>query len=227
MTCLTIVQKACDKMQGVARPTAVASSSDPGVQQLLELLNEAGKELARDHDWSSLVTARTFSGVATQAQTGEPPAAFDRFVSGGQIFDTSTKRPLVGSIDQNRFNWLTIQTIGGSDRYWTMIGGVLNITPVPAITDQFKYVYVSKNWVNGTADAFTADADTTLLDEELLKLALVSRWKQVKTLDYGEDMKTFEREKERLIARDKGPRTVSFSRIYDNLPDGFWPDHIG
>ncbi len=226
MTCLTICQDACDQIQGIARPTTVASSSDPGVQQLLRLLNMAGKALARDHDWSALVTVRTFTGVAAQAQTGEPPTAFDRFVAGGQIFDTSTKRPLAGSIDQNRFNWLTVQTLGGSDRYWALIGGVLNITPAPTTSDSFKYAYVSKNWAN-SADEFTADADTTLLSEELLTLALIYRWKHAKGFEYAEDMVNYEREKERLIARDKGPRSALTARIFDSLPDGFWPDTIG
>ena len=76
---------------------------------MLRLLNQAGRSLARDHDWSSIVVVRNFTGLPQQAQTGEPPAAFDRFVSGGQIFDVDRKLPLSGSIDQSRFQWLTVR----------------------------------------------------------------------------------------------------------------------
>jgi hypothetical protein len=226
VSCLTVVQEACDQLQGITRPTSVVSSSDPGVQQMLRLLNQAGRSLARDHDWSSIVVVRNFTGLAQQAQTGEPPAAFDRFVSGGQIFDVDRKLPLSGSIDQSRFQWLTLQIMGGIDRYWAIIDGVINITPAPTGTETYRYSYVSKNWCAG-GDKFTADTDTSELNEELLTLSLIWRWNRAKGLDYAEDMRNFELEKERMIARDKGPRSINTAHIFDTLPGSFWPDHIG
>jgi len=56
-------------------------------------------------------------------------------------------------------------------------------------------------WVNGS--------DVALLSEDLLVLDLIWRFKQNKGLDYAEDMGTFEREKEKVMARDRGPSIVS------------------
>jgi hypothetical protein len=47
------------------------------------------------------------------------------------------------------------------------------------------------------------------MPERLLKLSAIWRWKQAKGLSYEEDMATFEREKIRQIARDRGPRMIT------------------
>lgn len=235
MSLLSIVQDACDQIQGISRPTEVAESTDPGIQQMLRLLNLGGKAIARDHDWNALVKYRTFTALAAQAQTGEPPTAFDRFVSEGQIFNTSTDRPLIGANSQNYFNQITLLNLGGIDFYWTLIAGVINITPTPTTSNSFKYAYVSKNWVRPTGNSddtndkasFTVDTDSSLLNEELHTLDLVWRWKHAKGLEYAEDQSTFEREKQRMIARDRAPHMVSTARIYENLPDTQWPYTIG
>lgn len=78
---------------------------------------------------------------------------------------------------------------------------------------------------SGLQTSFQADADTALLDEELLKLSLRWRFQQAKGLDYAESMATFERQKERLMARDGAataltlsPQPIDPNRI--NIPDG-------
>lgn len=235
MSLLQIVKDACDQIQGLSRPSEVAASTVHGIQQMLRLLNLGGRAIARDHDWNALIKYRTFTGIAAQAQTGEPPAAFDRFVSQGQIFNTDTDRPLIGANSQNYFNQITLLQLGGIDFYWVMINGVINITPTPAITNSFKYAYVSKNWVrpDGNSDdtndiaGFASDTDASLLNEELHTLDLVWRWKHAKGLEYAEDQQTFEREKQRMIARDRAPHMVSTAKIFENLPDTHWPYTIG
>lgn len=235
MSLLTIVQDACDQIQGISRPTEVVASSDAGLQQMLRLLNMGGRILARDHDWNALVKVRTFTGIAAQAQTGEPPTAFDRFVGEGRIYNVDTDRPLIGTQSQDKFNNLTLLDLGGVDFYWTLIAGVVNITPAPAVTNSFKYPYISKNWVrpSGNSDdtndkaVFNVDTDTSLLNEELHTMDLVWRWKHAKGLEYAEDMQTFEREKSRLMARDRAPHVVRTARTWEDLPTNIWPYEIG
>jgi hypothetical protein len=235
MSLISIVQDACDQIQGLSRPTEVAGSTDPGIQQMARLLNLGGRVLARDHDWGALVKIRTFTGVAAQAQTGEPPAAFDRFVSQGQVFNTATDRPLIGAKSQNYFNHLTLLDLGGTDFYWTLIAGVINITPTPTTSNSFKYAYVSKYWVrpDGNSDdandtaAFANDTDASLLNEELHTLDLVWRWKHAKGLDYAEDQQSFEREKQRMIGRDRAPHMVTTAHDFHGLPENMWPYTIG
>ena len=118
------------------------------------------------------------------------------------------------------------------DKYWTMIGGKINVLPVPAATDSFVYAYQSKNWVldtdgSTTKALFAADTDTPRIPDELLILELVWRWKQSIGIDYGEDMATCNRMKEMMIAADRGPRMLTIATPFRNgTPDGFWPGTI-
>lgn len=235
MSLLTIVQNACDQIQGVTRPSSVAGSLDGGIQQLQRLLNKAGKKLAKRHDWSTLKKTRTFTGIAAQAQTGEPPTGFKKFVAEGRLYNVNTDRPLVGAMSADKFTALTLLDLGGVDFYWTMIDGVINITPTPTTSNSFKYTYISKNWVRpaGASDdttdkaSFDADGDTSLIDEELLTLELVWRWKHAKGFEYAEDMRDAEDEIATAIAQDRAPHVVETARVWDDLPTNIWPYTIG
>ena len=83
MTMLSIIQDAALHI-GIPKPSAVASSTATDAMQLLRLLNAGASQLMKDHHWSKLLKVKTFTGVAAQAQTGQPPANFDRFALGDE-----------------------------------------------------------------------------------------------------------------------------------------------
>jgi hypothetical protein len=56
---------------------------------------------------------------------------------------------------------------------------------------------------------YNVDTDQAKLDEELVKLGIVWRWKNIKGLDYAEDFRTYEMQVANSIARDGGKRTIS------------------
>lgn len=238
MTLLTICQ-AVGKKLGLAQPSGAFSETDDMVEQWVSLAQEAGDDLARDHDWSVLTVVRTFSGVEDQVQTGEPPTAavaFDRFAQNTAIWDVTNKRKLMGPQTPAEWQRTTIDTISGIDKRWTLIGGVLNIYPVPTTSDSYTYTYITKNWIRvsgGSQDddvsEWTDDSNTSLLPERLIVLSTIWRYKAAKGLEYGEDMATFEREKQRYIARDRGPRIVSTTANFrgEDWFDSVWPNEIG
>jgi hypothetical protein len=131
----------------------------------------------------------------------------------------------------NKWLRLVVDSTAGIDHYWTLIGGKINILPVPATTDEFVYSYQSNKWVlNGSSEpktSFTADDDTPRIPDELLRLELVWRWKQTVGIDYSEDMATCNRMKETMIAADRGPRILELSTPFrGGVPEGFWPGTI-
>lgn len=230
-TLLQIVQEAC-KDVGQPRPSIVASSTTETPLRMLRLLNKAGQALIKDHDWGALMDVETFTPTATQVQSSHPPSDYDRMTSQTNMWDIGNKRPLVGPLPPSKWLRLVVDAQQSIDKYWTLIGGKVNILPVPATTDSFVYSYQSKNWVfasDGTTGKaeFTADDDTARLPDELLILELVWRWKQSIGVDYGEDMATAGRLKETLIAADRGPRILELSTPFRHgVPDGFWPGTI-
>jgi hypothetical protein len=234
VTLLSVTQAVCRQL-GLPQPNAAFSATDDMVEQIVILAQEAGDDLMRDHDWSVLTVVKDFTGSGVQVQ-GDPPTvsiAFDRFAQNTGIWDTGQRRMLSGPKTPAEWQGLTIDNLGNPHGYWTMLGGVINILPAPAITDTFRYTYITKNWIRVALGSqisdiaeWNNDTNTSLLPERLIKLSTIWRWKQVKGLSYEEDMATFEREKIRHIARDRGPRSISTSawiRDEDGLLDTWWP----
>lgn len=229
-TLLQIVQDAC-KDVGQPRPSGVASATTETPGRMLRLLNKAGRQLIKDHDWNILMDVESFTAVATQAQTHpHPPSDFDRFTSQTSLWDVTLKRPVVGPLPLEKWLRVIVDNTNGMDKFWTMIGGQINITPTPTTSDDFTYAYQSKNWVADSADtpkaSFTADDDYPRIDDELLVLELVWRWKASIGIDYAEDLATSSRYKETVIAADRGPRLINLATPQNDLPNNMWPRTI-
>ncbi len=101
--------------------------------------------------------------------------------------------------------------------------------PIPASSSALYY-YVSNYVVrpNSGPDkaTFTADNDTFLLDERLLTLGLVWRWRSQKRMEYAEDMANYEKLLAEISGRDKGSRILAEGRPRINANIGLsypWP----
>lgn len=235
MSLLSIVQDACLTI-GLPKPAQVIGNTNLQVQTLLALANKAGRDLAKAHEWQAITRRVTFAGVAANAQAGQPPADFDRFPPTQRIWDDNRDLWLMGPLSTDEWDGILVQPQTAYPSFWIMLGSVLNIAPAPAVSDSFVYSYVSKSWIrpsgaptDGSGDVarWAADTDTSLIDEGLIEYSLIWRWKQAKGLDYAEDMATFEREKEKAIARDRGPKSVKTTTMWRGDPPGsYWPGTV-
>jgi hypothetical protein len=99
---------------------------------------------------------------------------------------------------------------------WTIHGGRIHIRPAPVAGEEVKYFYMTAKWAldrEGTAKAaFDADDDTFRLPEKLLELCMIWKWRAAKGLPYAENLTDYEDAKEKLIAADRGPRTITLGR---------------
>lgn len=229
-TLLEIVQDACREV-GQPRPSVVTSATSDTPLRMMSLLNTAGRNLAIEHDWTALTDVETFTPLAQESQTGHPPADFLKFSSEAAMWDINNQRPLIGPLALDKWMRLVVDAQQSIDKYWTVIGGTIRILPAPAVTDSFTYSYQSKNWVISAASAlkasFTADDDQPRLDDELLVLELIWRWKQSIGVDYAEDMSNAGRRKETVIAADRGNRIINLSRPQlGGIPENYWPGVI-
>jgi hypothetical protein len=98
------------------------------------------------------------------------------------------------------------------------------------------YEYISLNWVldvDGVTykAAFTADTDTSVLNEPVMTDGVVWRFKSAKGLDFTEEFQEYEEKVARLVAQDGGgkPRLnlqYGLDRVAfypANIPTGNWP----
>lgn len=225
MTMLSIIRTACQRI-GIAAPSAVASSTDAQVVQLLALLNEEGEELSTgtsvglSYDWQALQTEASFTTVATESQGAITTIAPGfKYIIDGTIWDRTRRLPAYGSLDPQ--TWQNYKSWGVTNPFpkYRVRGGLLLLMPVPAAGDSYYFEFQSANWCTssgGTGQiAFAADADVGLLDEQLMTAGLIWRWKQVKGFDYAEDFRKYETRVVNAIARDKESAVLDMGRKED------------
>ncbi len=209
MALLSIIQNASDRL-GLVRPGSVAASSDQQVLTLLGLAQEEGKTLARRHTWQVLQTEYTFPTVASTASYALP-TGFDRILI-DTVFNRTRRRRMVGDLTPAQWQETQASLVTMVNPAFRIRGSLFLISPTPTAVETVAYEYITKNWCQSAGavgqTAWAADTDTGVLDEELMTLGIVWRFRAAKGLDYSEAMQNYEIEVAKAINRDGAPVRV-------------------
>ncbi len=215
MTCLSIIQNVSNELSGFAYPNAVITSNDPQIKALLALLNKEGKALARRFNWQALVKEATFTTLATEIQGALTTIAPNcKYILNDTIWNRSLTMPIYGSLTAQ--DW-SLQKGGvgiGIFPQYRLKGGNICFVQTPTAGQSCAFEYQSTLWTtNGStfSSSFTADTDTSLLDEELLSLGLLWRWRASKGFDYAEDFAEYERAVNDAFSRDVPRQIIELS----------------
>jgi len=232
MTIATIVSNATDRIAVTLGGTSVFSNPGETARQMHALANQEGTELMRRGSWQVLTKETTFNAVAQETQTGVIPEDFDHMLN-ETFYNRTRKRQVVGPLTPKE--WQEQKSIVATVLYdsYRIRGGSVLMIPVPSAGDEYAFEYISNQWVRTTDDeartAFTADSDTSVLDEELITLGVIWRFLKAKGFDYAESFRTYELQVSQALARDGSKRTVNFAqRIdygrprYPGIQDGNW-----
>lgn len=229
MTFLSAAQSAAIRLVG-QRPSAFWTSSDQFALEICDLANDVAENLMRAADWRVLTKFHTINGDGSTVAF-DLPADYDRMLVKGAVFRPSWNTwhySPASDLDQWRdlLNGQPSVTPG----YWILLDGKMQIWPAVPVGDGAQFYYISKNCVkpnSGDAKAkFTADNDTFLLDETLLTLGLIWRWRQQKRMEYAEDLQNFEHELEERSGKDRGSHIVAVGNQTINSNVGMaypWP----
>jgi hypothetical protein len=234
VTLLTIVQDACVECNQ-PRPTAVISNSEITTIQMLSLANAVGDELQKDYAWQKLTREASFSAVATASQgtiVSKTPTAgttFDRFVN-DTMFNRTAGWRIRGPVSSQEWQSIQSTSVAGLDRAFYIRQGNIYMTPIPTAGDSIYFEYVATQWCEssgGTGQtAFAADTDVCRLDERLMKMALVYRFRQAKGLPHIEHLARFEKYLKNLLLSDGSKAVISMAgrrqRTGANIPEGSW-----
>jgi hypothetical protein len=207
MNLLQIVQRAC-RLLSIPVPTEVVNSTDAQVQQLYALANEEGDELSGTYDWQVMRRQHLFNTVASAVQSSAIPSDLDHFIA-NSFFNRTTMRYIYGPITPQE--WQAIQAQPQLNRVFLAFierDGQFLVTPTPAAGETIAYEYITTNWAKSAAgsaqSSFLADTDLTYLDDKLFPLGLRWRFLKSKGLDYAEDFRTYQGERNQRMARDGG-----------------------
>ena len=224
MSLLSIVQSATKRL-GLNTPTAIASATDPAVLQLMELLNEEGKDLSQRTNWQALTAQATFTTVATETQGALSTIAPGcKFIINDTIWKRTLRRPVFGPLIPQQWQQMKAMFMQGPWNQYRVRLGNIDFVPAPTAGQSCFFEYVTKNWCSNGTDAFTADADTSLLDEEIMTLGLIWRWRAAKGLDYASDYDKYDDKVQNAMGRDASKPILNAGDVrYDILPGVFVP----
>jgi hypothetical protein len=120
-------------------------------------------------------------------------------------WDRTNRWQLLGPLEAQEWQVLRsgIAPVGPRFRF-RLWGGKIYIDPPPQRISTIAFEYVAKSWVVSAIGVYQSDwlldTDTSLIDEDLLELELIWRFKQQKGLEYAEDFN----QAKQAISRDRG-----------------------
>lgn len=215
MTILSACQLAAIPLVG-RKPTTIFSSTKPFETELSALVQTAARDIAKARDWQALTVLVEHQGDGVTVAF-PLPEDYDRLPLDSEVHSASWqtwKYHPVKSLN----DWLDIQTLvtAQAPGYWSLLENRMQIYPPMASTEKARYYYISANIArdrNGIdKPVISADTDTFRLDENLLTLSLIWRWRALKRLEYAEDMANYERELAKVGGRDRGASLLAVGR---------------
>lgn len=220
-TVLQIVQSAAKRI-GILAPNTVVGSSDPQIIQLAAISEEEGQELADRYAWQALQNEATFLTVAAelQASIASLTTGFNYIVN-DTIWNRDLRRPVYGPKSEQDWQQSKAFKINGPFNSFRIWNGNIRFYPVPAAGQTCAFEYISSNWIStnagGTSQTWTNDADAPLLNDQLITLGTIWRWKQSKGLDYSEDFAKYERRVTDAMSRDAGKPILNMSGALQDI----------
>jgi hypothetical protein len=226
---LQLLQTTADEL-GLTRPTAVASSTDSQVRQLLALLNRVGEEIMTEFPWQRLTKEYTFATVSGTAAY-DLPSDFDRVVNQTE-WDRTNHWGLDGPVSPQEWQFRKGGIVSSGPRSRFRIqGNQVKLDPTPTSIFTVAYEYISNKWVlaaDGSTykTSFTADDDTALFKDRLLITGTKLAFFYIKGLDTTSLERAFMRALSNAQGQDAGAPVLSLARRYtspfltaDNAPE--------
>lgn len=210
MTLLSVVQNAA-LVCGLNKPDQVMASTDRTMQEMARLANEMAKLISERHDWQSLMVQHTITGDGTSEEFNLP-SDFARMPVKANLWSSRWQwdmNPIVGVDAWLAYEtWPATLTLGN----WIIYGDQFHVLPIMEDGELVKYFYVSNKLVRDANDItkaeFTADDDTFRLDERLLELAIIYKWKSDKGQPFVDRLNDFEEKLSHLKDTDSGSKPV-------------------
>lgn len=219
MTLLSCARDAAVKLNR-PQPTSLFSTTDPFAAELLLAAKEAAESLLKEeHDWRDLTVLATCQGDASTVIFPLVTVApdYERLIKGAKLHSLRFRNATFRAA-QDLDEWLFIKDnlLVGSPGNWVLLNKSVQIFPPMPTNDTARFYYVSNLYAlsaTGTGQSsFQADTDTFALDETLLRLGIVWRWRSNKRLEYAEDLKNYEVAKSAAMGKDKGNQTITVGR---------------
>lgn len=238
MAVLSVIQSHC-MLHQLSVPQSIIGNADSTVIQLLEVLRTVIGELIQESKFQVSTQEATLTlapnvydqgPMTTICPSGYMFPIFETF------FDRTLKRPLVGPVSESEWQNLMALPTAGTWYRFRIKDDHLWVYPQPTIAPYslIAFEYISSWWaidVDGAAKAdITADTDTFVFPDRIIKAGLRYFWKQIKGLPYQADETAYWNLVNNYIARDKVKRRIKLDEPQPTdfkpgimVPSNTWP----
>lgn len=229
-----IVERASAEL-GLSSPEVGFGSTDQLGIQATALINSLGENLMAAHDWQNLEKVATLAGDGVN-DSFAMPADFGRIVN-QTLWSTSDRLPVSGPMTPQQWGWVKYGIVADDILYrYRIIDNKLVIFPAPGLGEQFKFFYISKNWVR-QASSPTPNADQVVNWSDIPQFPRSIMIKGLKVLLWGQKgfdttqlVDDYNKELAAYMAQMQGAPVINLSSTSDlflldarrNTPDGSW-----
>ena len=180
---------------------------------------------------TQLASATSIGGTVTFSRTIYPLPPDYETITDNTHWDKTKHWQMLGPVDAQQWQWLKSGYISTGPRVrWRILGNKFQIWPPYNTQEYLGFEYRSKGYVRSATDqvknSFTADDDTTVLDDTIMVLATKLKYFQIKSFDTTALQQDYMRYLNIAKANDKGSATLSFAPApsavligWANIPD--------
>jgi hypothetical protein len=179
---------------------------------------------------SQYATGSGLESVVLAQTAYDLPADFET-ITNRTHWDKTKHWEMLGPEDAQQWQWLKSGYISTGPRIrWRILDNQFQIWPIMNTEEYLGWEYRSKGWARGAdgtiKNSFTADSDTTVLDDRVIVLSTKLKYWGIKGFDTTVVAQDYQRYLSIAKANDKGAPNLSFapypSKVligYANIPD--------
>jgi hypothetical protein len=165
---------------------------------------------------TQLASATSVGGTVTFSKTIYPLPPDYETITDNTSWDKTRHWQMLGPVDAQQWQWLKSGYISTGPRVrWRILGNQFEIWPPYNTQEYLGFEYRSRGFVRSVAgdvkNSFTADTDTTVLDDTIIVLATKLKYFQIKSFDTTALNQDYMRYLSIAKANDKGSATLSFA----------------
>jgi hypothetical protein len=180
---------------------------------------------------TQLASATSVGGTVTFSKTIYPLPPDYETITDNTHWDKTKHWQMLGPVSAQQWQWLKSGYISTGPRVrWRILGNQFEIWPPYSTLEYLGFEYRSKGWARSAANAvknsFTADTDTSVLDDAIIVLLTKLKYFQIKSFDTTALQQDYQRYLSIAKANDKGSATLSFAPApsavligWANIPD--------
>ena len=165
---------------------------------------------------TQLSSATSYGGSVTFSKTiYDLPPDYET-ITDNTHWDKTKHWQMLGPVDAQQWQWLKSGYISTGPRVrWRILGNEFQIWPPYNTQEYLGFEYRSRGFVKDATgqvkNSFTADTDTTVLDDTIIVLATKLKYFQIKSFDTTALSQDYQRYLSVAKANDKGSATLSFA----------------